>query len=365
MKRILALLISLMMVFALVACNNTENPDNGGGGTGGGGGSGGGGGGDPSSIVNDPDYNPNDPEQYIYKAVFANSPYKAQWDSNAYGANVNDVWDSSVLPSVVPTKPSSVTEVETTGFVGLLDKKLGYSSPGKLYIEADYESQVQPWTYYYVDFKGTQDTFNTLCQDFAEAFECYDDREDWDSSEKIRGTYHAYSTEWYCYMSYSQQGSYDTDTWAFIPDESGEWLFSIYVIPVHHELPKQVEGLTLPTFGYLMNGVFELIGYSDGDDDYTYTEYNFATGTASGALKDNWSTSDIQYYGATLANAESYAQYLVSQGYEKTYDSRDYDATTYTLTYEKGDISVDIRYYADQKYMELWVTCGDTGLFFY
>ena len=98
---------------------------------------------------------------------------------------------------------------------------------------------------------------------------------------------------------------------------------------------------------------------------YTYTEYNFATGTASGALKDNWSTSDIQYHGATLANAESYAQYLVSQGYEKTYDSRDYDATTYTLTYEKGDISVDIRYYADQKYMELWVTCGDTGLFFY
>ena len=28
MKRILALLISLMMVFALVACNNTEDPDN-------------------------------------------------------------------------------------------------------------------------------------------------------------------------------------------------------------------------------------------------------------------------------------------------------------------------------------------------
>ena len=32
MKRILALLISLMMVFALVACNNTEDPDNSGGG---------------------------------------------------------------------------------------------------------------------------------------------------------------------------------------------------------------------------------------------------------------------------------------------------------------------------------------------
>ena len=32
MKRILALLISLMMMFAFVACNNTENPDNSGGG---------------------------------------------------------------------------------------------------------------------------------------------------------------------------------------------------------------------------------------------------------------------------------------------------------------------------------------------
>ena len=28
MKRILALLISLMMMFAFVACNNTKNPDN-------------------------------------------------------------------------------------------------------------------------------------------------------------------------------------------------------------------------------------------------------------------------------------------------------------------------------------------------
>ena len=59
MKRILALLVSLIMIFALVACNNTEEPDKSGGG---GGGSGGGGGGDPSSIVNDPSIrSPEDP----------------------------------------------------------------------------------------------------------------------------------------------------------------------------------------------------------------------------------------------------------------------------------------------------------------
>ena len=32
MKKILALLLSIMMMFAFVACNNTENPDNSGGG---------------------------------------------------------------------------------------------------------------------------------------------------------------------------------------------------------------------------------------------------------------------------------------------------------------------------------------------
>ena len=94
MKKILALLLSIMMVFALVACNNTEDPDNSGGG---GGGSGGGGGGDPSSIVNDTEYDPTDPEQYIYRSVFANSPYKDQWDTGRYGADVSGVWDIYML----------------------------------------------------------------------------------------------------------------------------------------------------------------------------------------------------------------------------------------------------------------------------
>ena len=140
MKKILALLLSIMMMFAFVACNNTEDPDNSGGG---GGGDSGGGGGNPIVTPGD-DYDPDDPEQYIYRSVFANSPYKDQWDTSRYGADVSGVWDSSVLPSVFPTKPDSVTAIDRTEFVGLLDEKIAYNPPGELYVEVDYDTDERP-----------------------------------------------------------------------------------------------------------------------------------------------------------------------------------------------------------------------------
>ncbi len=358
MKRILALLISLMMVFALVACNNTEDPDNSGGG---GGGGSGGGGIDPRSIVENPDYNPRDPEQYIYRNVFANSPYKDQWDTSRYGADVSGVWDSSVLPDVFPAKPDSVTAIDRTEFVGLLDEKISNNPPGELYVEVDYDTEERPWTYFFVMFEGREATLNTLIADLEENFECRDDREDNWGDDRIMGELHAYSTDWYLFLSYSQDLDWSSDERVVTENFS----FTLYAIPVHHSLPKQVEGLTLPTFGYLTNGVFDLVCYASGDDDYTYVDYNFETGTASGALKENWSLSNVEYYGATIADAESYGQYLVSQGYALTYDSRLYDANSYSLEYEKSDMTVRVTYDADEKCVELWVIKGDAELFYY
>ena len=125
MKKLLALLLTLAMVFSLAACgnkkdkpsgdekNNTDssysdgenndNPDGGSGSDGGG-----------SVVTPDEEYNPYDPEQYIYRSVFANSPYKDQWDTGRSGAELDGIWDSSVLPDKVPEKPSTVTEVDRT-----------------------------------------------------------------------------------------------------------------------------------------------------------------------------------------------------------------------------------------------------------
>ena len=346
MKKILALLISFMMVFALVACNNTEDPDN----SGGGGGGSGGGGGNPIVTPGD-DYDPNDPEQYIYKSVFANSPYKDQWDTSRYGADISGVWDSSVLPSVFPTKPDSVTAIDRTEFVGLLDKKIAYNPPGELYVEVDYDTDERPWTYFFVMFEGTEATLNTLIADLAENFECRDDREDSWGDDRISGELHAYSTEWYLFLKYSQDLDWSSEERVVTENFS----FTLYAMPVHHQLPKVVEGVPLLQVGYLMNAVTHVTGYSDGDDDYTYLDYDYQTGTPSGAMKENWTTDEIVYYGVKLSDVESYATQLVNAGLTLQSSSNGY------WWFKKGEINVTIRYDEAYKSATIYVQLGNWG----
>ena len=347
MKRILALLISLMMVFALVACNNTEDPDNSGGG---GGGGSGGGGGNPTVTPGD-DYDPDDPEQYIYRSVFANSPYKDQWDTGRYGADVSGVWDSSVLPSVFPAKPDSVTAIDRTEFVGLLDEKIANSPPGELYVEVDYDTDERPWTYFFVMFDGTEATLNTLIADLAENFECVDDREDSWGDDRISGELHAYSTEWYLFLKYSQDLDWSSEERVVTENFS----FTLYAMPVHHQLPKVVEGVPLLQVGYLTDAVSHVTGYSAGDDDYTYLDYDYQTGTPSGSLKENWTTDEIVYYGVKMADVESYATQLVNAGLTLQSSSNGY------WYFKKGEINVTVRYDEAYKSATIYVQLGNWG----
>ena len=345
MKKILALLLSIMMMFAFVACNNTEDPDN----SGGGGGSGGGG--ENPIVTPGDDYDPNDPEQYIYRSVFANSPYKDQWDTSRYGADVSGVWDSSVLPSVFPAKPDSVTAIDRTEFVGLLDEKIANNPPGELYVEVDYDTDERPWTYFFVMFEGTEATLNTLIADLAENFECRDDREDSWGDDRISGELHAYSTEWYLFLKYSQDLDWSSEERVVTENFS----FTLYAMPVHHQLPKIIEGVPLLQVGYLMDPVSDVTGYSDGDDDYTYLDYDYQTGTPSGAMKENWTTDEIVYYGVKMADLESYATQLVNAGLTLQSSNNGY------WWFKKGDINVTVRYDETYKSATIYVQLGNWG----
>ncbi len=327
MKKILAILLSIMMMFAFVACNNTEDPDN----------SGGGGGGDPSGIVNDPNYDPYDPAQYIYRNVFANSPYKDQWDTSRSGAELDGIWDSSVLPDTIPEKPSSVTDVEYTKYVGKLDKKIAYNPPGKLSIHYDDDAEAQPWEYYFVMFTGTMDTFNTLVADFEEGFGCYDDRDDSIGETRFKGEFHAYSTDLYVFMTYQEGGSYNRETYDFEGDGTVD--FSLYAMPVHNQLPRLVEGVPLMQAGYIMWHDTYLMCYGEGDDDYTELPYDFQTGTATGTVKEYWGV-EFNYYGATAADADAYGSQLMSAGFTRATNGDD----PYYKVYKKDDIKVVVQY---------------------
>ena len=340
MKKILALLISLMMMFAFVACNNTEDPDN----SGGGGGGGSGGGGENPIVTPGDDYDSDDPEQYIYRSVFANSPYKAQWDTSRSGAELDGIWDSSVLPDKVPEKPSTVTEVDRTEYVGKLDNKITSRPPGKLSVDYDYEGDEKPWEYYMVMFTGTMDTFNTLVADLETDFACNDDRDDSIGETRFKGELHAYSTDLYVFISYQENGSYNNDTYEFEGD--GTIWFTLYAMPVHHQLPKVVEGVPLMQAGYVMYGDNVLMCYGEGDDDYTELPYDYQTGTATGTVKENWGV-ELEYYGATTADADAYGTQLTNAGFTRVTN----DSDPYYKKYTKDNIEVIVQYEADSKYV--------------
>ncbi len=294
------------------------------------------------------DYDPNDPEQYIYRSVFANSPYKDQWDTSRYGADVSGVWDSTVLPSVFPAKPHSVTAIDRTEYVGKLDNKITSNPPGYLSVDYDYEGDDKPWEYYMVMFTGTMDTFNTLVADLETNFACYDNRDDSIGETRFKGEFHAYRTDLYVFMNYQENGSYNSETYEFEGD--GTVWFTLYAMPVHHQLPKLVEGVPLMQAGYVMYDHTTLTCWGEGDDDYTEIPYNYQTGTATGTVKESWGV-EFEYRGATTSDADAYGSQLTSAGFTCVTN----DSDPYYKRYTKDNIEVIVQYYAEFKYVEVKV----------
>ncbi len=337
MKKITALALCLILACSLIACGSQTNTPSGGNNN-------------HLPSVPDDDYNPRDPDEYLYGNVFANSPHKAKWDTGNYGADLYGIWDSSVLPSVFPAEPNSVTSIDRTSFVGKLDKKLGEHPPGQLWTD----SETADWEYFYVMFEGTEATFNTLKEALEANFECVDEPEnDYGGESLARGDFHAYSQDWYMYMSYYEDGDWDDAANKRI--SNGTWGFTLYAIPAYHQLPKVIEGVPLPQFGYMMSPANELICYADGDDEYTWLDYDYQTGTASGTVKTYWDSEELLYYGATESDAEAYGQTLLSAGFSNTYNGSE----QYYKTYKKDDVSVYVSYNAKSKYVAVRVNSGE------
>ncbi len=355
MKKILTILFSIIMILALVGCKKNKKPVGSGGnsennGTENNGGTGNGGG---NTVVKPgDDYDPYDPEQYIYKSVFANSPYKDQWDTSKSGATLDHIWDSSVLPETFPKKPSSIIEVDHTGYVGKYDYKYGSYPPGRLYYEYE-KNDEKYWEYYTVLCTGTKETLDSLIEDMSDNFECYDERDDGIGETRFGGELHAYSKNLYIFIQYYENGSYNLDTFEFEGD--GTVTYTLYAMPALHQLPKIVEGIPLLQVGYMMYPLDYITCYNDGDDDYTFIDYDFKTGKADGTLKENWTTEEISYYGAKMTDIENYQTQLINAGFSLQFG--DYNYWWYT----KGDINLVIQYDTDYKCASVTVLVGNWG----
>ncbi len=345
MKKLLALLLIFAMIFSMAACgvleatkpedtkpgNNGNEPS---------------GGGSNVKPTGD-DYNPRDPEQYIYRNVFANSPHKDKWETGPSGADLYGIWDQSVLPAVFPTQPEGVTDIDRTGFVGKLDEKWSSGSFGELVFDED----TTDYEYFYVMFEGTEATFEALKDALKANFICHDNAQSDVFSGARRGRFNAYSTDWYLYFSYTEGGDYDWETDTFTP--SGEWSFTLNAIPAYYQLPKVVQGIALPQFGMIMWDEKILQCYDEGDEEYTYLDYDYQTGTADGTIKTYWANEEMRYYGATEAQFREYCQDIQAAGFTGGQDGGT------NVRYKKDGVEVNIRYEAEYGYMYLWIVYGE------
>ncbi len=346
MKKIISLTFALLLVCASAfsaACKEEENSSTGGGSSEGG-----------SSIVQPgEDYDPRDPEQYIYKGVFANSPYKDQWDTGYGGADLYGIWDQSVLPNGFPTKPDSVTDIDRTSYVGVADQKLhqGGRQLGLLWVDdTDYEQ-------YYVMFTGTEQTFNEITAQLEQNFVCFDDREDnsWYGSDRVEGYFHAFSNDWYLYLSYGEDRDWLDNGETVL---TGEWSFTLYALPAYHQRPKVVQDVDLPQFGFVVEAVNSIQSWSEGDDDVEWLDYDYQTGIVTGTIGQYWSSGKIRYYGVTETQIQSYVATLVAEGFEQTQKGDNEYGQLY-WTYKKGDLKVLIDLYVDSAEMVIDVQLGD------
>ncbi len=297
-------------------------------------------------------YNPRDPEQYLYKNIFANSPYKDQWETDAYGADLYGVWDQSSLPTGFPTQPNSVTEIDRTSYVGVLDEKIhtGGRQLGVLWVDdTDYEE-------YYVMFTGTQETFNDLKAQLSQNFVCYDSPEDSWGNDRIVGYYHAFSNEWYLYLSYAEEREWSDEENNFVL--TGAWSFTLYAIPKYHPLPKIFQGVNLPTFGFATDKASEIQSYSEGDEDVEWLEYDYQTGAVSGTLGDTWASGELHYYGVTEGQIATYVEVLASAGFEMIKKSAN-EYGQISWRYQKGEIIILIDLYSEHTQMVINIVNDD------
>ena len=302
MKRILALLISLMMVFALVACNNTEDPGGSGGGTGGGSG-GGGGGGTPQA------------ETHIYDG----SPHAESWRDGASYDYIDGVWDSSVLPDIFPTQPTTGTIDDiTTYYIAKDDPK------HTTYAIAEVSFPDENYYYYEVGFLGNEAHQTYLVDALTQKgfFIDYDDS--WGNNRLF---INAFSSDYYVNIR-----RFDSDENPECPYE-----FDCYIVPKQMSFPvSSFNGVPLPDFGYITSE-YDLM-YMKYETDYSdFEDVKFDVATTN-----PWYFSfDLE--GVTAANHTAYINRLVSDGW--VLQSNGY--------YTKGTMTVDVDYNAEDGSLEV------------
>ena len=310
MKRRIALILALMLLFTLAACGGKSDP--------------------PAQSGNSSsgDGNSSSPgltQKEIEEAEQAMETLEAWaraqgWDENPYGNWIYAVWDSEVLPACVPKEIEGVQVDQTTYKEKRHDTYTESYGIGNLnYADKSYEQ----WGVSFYCTTGQLD-------EFVAAMEANGFYGGQTSESEYRPTWEWLGNGYYAYLSVNPQitgeGDYTCLAWFDITQDD------------NNPYPVAFMGTKLPQMGAVVyNYKVDGAGYAWVGEDYDMVEGFWDVFADKGELPEDWGMW-LDYFGVNIEDAKACAQNMAAQGWTITHESTWYDGEGYVCYLEKGEI---------------------------
>ena len=303
MKKLLAILLAAIMMLSLMACGNNE----------------------PPSVNEGGEENKGGNTNIADVDSYEKLKLPEGWDNYSTHATIDDVWDTSVLPEILPGPIDGMIAIETV-YKDKVHTKYELSV-GRL----DFEKS-EDFRLWEVTFQATQAQFVAYLDalknnGFVGAL---DTRE----SEGDRSVYSfSNSAGYYISMQYGTIG------------DSGEDVRKgfITITDSLYDKPTSVNGIPLPEFG-VASGDYSEDGYIDiwdnSVDDYRSEDFDwFKDSFPTDLPEGNYFELSIVYFGGNLECAKKYTSQLPSLGWELV---SDFSENSDYSTYKKDGIFLEV-----------------------
>ena len=279
MKKALAILLVVLMMFSFAACDNNgdTDPDN-----------------DNSGVSQGGENGDVDSYEQL--------KLPEGWENYASHAYIDDVWDTSVLPEVLPGPIDGIITSETV-------YKDNVHAKGDLQVGHLKYEKSEDYRYWEVRFEASKDQFDSYLAALDE--KGFVGALDTDISEDDRYTYcYSHSDGYYVYLHY---GSYD-DGDAEMRSGYMQVTDSVY------DYVDSVVGIPLPQFGVPWHdySINSLQIWSNEEDDYIYEDFDVKNDAFPTDLEDGEIFEIMfDYYGCNLEKAKEYSDQIKASGWEE------------------------------------------------
>ena len=303
MKKLFALLLALMMVFALAACGNNETPL---------------GSQDKTNNSNMGNMDISDIESALDELE---QLIPEGWDENNYGAYIYNVWDSDFLPDCFPEAPDGIKVDQTTFKDYKHDRINGSYAVGPLYYDS--KEDYREYGVFFYATKAQLDTFTAAVE--AKGM-------NGGITEEGEWTYYNYfGNGWF--MEIFVRNS--------ISEENYEYSVSVSATDSLFALPKSIDGIPLPQCGMTDSDYNKNYTIQDFTNGYEDVDFNLESDKLPEASYAAW----FEYHCSTNQDSMDYSAKLKELGWEVVWESNEENGHRCAL--EKDGVYAVSNYIAD------------------